>query len=94
MKDIQKDIILAIEIFLHFEQIDHLLPHSRQEYWSGLRFPTPGDLPNPETEPMSLVSPVLAGRFFTMSHLESLYTDSESVANGGADRTAAWSEHD
>ena len=26
MKDIQKDIILAIEIFLHFEQIDHLLP--------------------------------------------------------------------
>ena len=67
---------------------------SRQEYWSGLPFPTPGDLPNPETEPMSLVSPVLAGRFFTMSHLESLYTDSESVANGGADRTAAWSEHD
>ena len=23
---------------------------SRQEYWSGLRFPSPGDLPNPETE--------------------------------------------
>ena len=35
---------------------------SRQEYWSGLPFPTPGDLPNPETEP---VSPASAGQFFT-----------------------------
>ena len=38
---------------------------SRQEYWNGLPFPTPGDLPNPETEPMSPVSPVLAGGFFS-----------------------------
>ena len=38
---------------------------SRQEYWSGLPFPFPGDLPNPGIEPMSLVSPELAGRFFT-----------------------------
>ena len=36
----------------------------RQEYWSGLSFPPPGDLPNPGTEPMSPGSPVLAGRFF------------------------------
>ena len=27
---------------------------SRQEYWSGLPFPYPGDLPNPRTEPRSL----------------------------------------
>ena len=33
---------------------------SRQEYWSGLPFPPPGDLPNPETE---LTSPGLADRF-------------------------------
>ena len=26
---------------------------SRQEYWSGLPFPSPGDLPDPGTEPMS-----------------------------------------
>ena len=26
---------------------------SRQEYWSGLPFPTPGDLPNPRIEPRS-----------------------------------------
>ena len=38
---------------------------SRQEYWSGLPFPPPGDLPDPGTEPMSLVSPALAGGFFT-----------------------------
>ena len=36
----------------------------RQEYWSRLPFPTPGDLPDPGIEPMSLVSPALAGRFF------------------------------
>ena len=38
---------------------------SRQEYWSGLPFSTPGDIPNPEIGPESPVSPVLAGRFFT-----------------------------
>ena len=38
---------------------------SGQEYWSGLPFPTPGDLPNPGIEPTSLVSASLAGGFFT-----------------------------
>ena len=38
---------------------------SRQEYWSGLPFPSPGDLPNPGIEPSSLVSSALAGGFFT-----------------------------
>ena len=38
---------------------------SRQEYWSGLPFPIPGDLPDPGIEPTSLVSPELAGGFFT-----------------------------
>ena len=37
---------------------------SRQEYWSGLPFPFPGDLPNPGIELVSLGSPALAGRFF------------------------------
>ena len=40
---------------------------SRQEYWSWLPCPPPGDLPNPGTEPISLMSPALAGRFFTTS---------------------------
>ena len=38
---------------------------SGQEYWSGVLFPTPGDLPYPGIEPVSLMSPALAGRFFT-----------------------------
>ena len=40
---------------------------SRQEYWSGLPFPYPEDLPDPRIEPMSLGSPALACRFFTTS---------------------------
>ena len=38
---------------------------SRQEYWSGLPCPLPGDLPNSGIEPTSLASPALAGGFFT-----------------------------
>ena len=37
----------------------------RQDYWSGVPFPTPGDLPDPGVEPKSLSFPALAGRFFT-----------------------------
>ena len=40
---------------------------ARQEYWSGLPCPTPGDLPNPGIELASLMSPALAGRFFPTS---------------------------
>ena len=36
----------------------------RQEYWSGLPFPPPGDLPHPGIEPVTLALPALAGRFF------------------------------
>ena len=38
---------------------------SKQEYWNGLPFPLPEDLPNPGTEPVSPESPAVAGRFFT-----------------------------
>ena len=37
---------------------------SRQEYWGGLPFPSAGDLPNPEIQPVSLASPALGGRFW------------------------------
>ena len=40
---------------------------SRQEYWSGLPRPLPGDLPDSGIKPQSLMSPALAGRFFTIS---------------------------
>jgi len=38
---------------------------SRQEYWSGLAFPSPGYLSNPGVKPTSLASSALAGGFFT-----------------------------
>jgi len=38
---------------------------SRQEYSSGLLFPSPRDLPDPGIEPVFLASPALAGGFFT-----------------------------
>ena len=40
---------------------------SRQEYWCGLPYPSPGDLPDPGIEPTCLTSPALAGGFFTTS---------------------------
>ena len=43
-------------------QVPLSMGFSRQEYWSGLPFPSPGDLPDPGIEPMS---PALEGRFFT-----------------------------
>ena len=39
---------------------------SRQEYWSGLPCPSPGEDPDPGIEPVSLLSPALASGFFTL----------------------------
>ena len=51
------------------EPVAHQVPpsmgFSRQEYWSGLPFPSPGDLPNPGIKTESLASPALTDRFFT-----------------------------
>ena len=51
--------------------VAHQVPLSmgffRQEYWSGLLCPPPGDLPDPGVKPTSLMSPALAGGFFTAS---------------------------
>ena len=38
---------------------------SRKEFWGIVPFPPPEDLPNPRIEPISLMSPELAGRFLT-----------------------------
>ena len=38
---------------------------SRQDYWSGLPFPTPGDLLDPGIESVTLEAPASAGEFFT-----------------------------
>ena len=41
---------------------------SRQEYWGGLPWPLPGDLPNPRVEPMSPMFPALQMDFLPLSH--------------------------
>ena len=46
-------------------QVPLSMEFSRQEYWSGLPFPPPGDLPDAGNKPTFLASPALAGRFFT-----------------------------
>ena len=44
-----------------------IMGFSRQENWSGLPFPSPGDLPDPGIKPTFLMSPSSAGGFFTTS---------------------------
>ena len=61
-------VLLAQLCLTLFDPMDCILPHSsihgfpRQEYWGGLPFPSPGDLPDPGIKP---ASPALSGRFFT-----------------------------
>ena len=54
-----------------FREVAHQAPLSmgfpRREYWSGLPFPPPGDVPDPGIKPTSLISPVLTSSFFTIS---------------------------
>ena len=54
----------------------------RQEYWSGLPFPSSGDLPNPGIEP---ASPALAGRFFTTEPPGKPATGGQLEINGTAE---------
>ena len=59
-------LLSRVQLFCDPWTVAHQAPLSmrfpRQEYWSGLPIPSPGDLLNPGTEP---ISPALAGRFFT-----------------------------
>ena len=60
-----------VQLFVTLWTVGHQAPlsmgFSRQEYRSGLPCPPPGDLPDPEMELVSLVSPAWAGGFFTTS---------------------------
>ena len=61
----------CVRLFVTLWTVAHQVPLSmgffRQEYWSGLPYSPLGDLPDPGIEPGSLISPALAGRFFTTS---------------------------
>ena len=56
---------------------------SRQEYWSVLPFSFPGDLPYPGSKSVSLKSPALAHRFFTISTTWEALTDIEGGRRRG-----------
>ena len=60
-----------VQLFATLWTVAHQSPlsmgFSRQEYWSGLPCPPPGDLPNPGIELVSPMSPALTDRFFTTS---------------------------
>ena len=64
-------LISCIRLFANPWAVAHQAPLSlefpRPEYWSGLPFPPPGDLPDPGIKPASSESPALTGMFFTTS---------------------------
>ena len=57
-----------VQLFATLWTVAHQAPlskgFSRQEYWTGLSGPPPGNLPDPGIEPESLMSPTLSDRFF------------------------------
>ena len=61
----------SVQLYVTLWPVAHQAPLSMgfswQEYWSGLPCHSPGNLPSQGIEPASLMSPVLAGRFFTTS---------------------------
>ena len=61
---------LSVTLWTVAHQAPQSMGHSRQEYWSELLCPPPGDLPSIGKEPMHLVSLALAGRFFTLGGKE------------------------
>ena len=64
--------LLHIQLFATPWTVAHQSPlsmgFSRQEYWSGLPFPAPGNLPNPGIEPASVASPALQADSLPLSH--------------------------
>jgi len=64
-------VLSRVQLFVASWAVAHQTPLSMglswREYWSGLPFPPPGDLPDPGVEPTSLLSPALADGLFTSS---------------------------
>ena len=67
-------VLSHVRLFATPWTVSHQAPLSmefpRQAYWSGLLFPSPGDLPDPGVEPPPPVSPALTGGFFITKPLE------------------------
>ena len=65
-------VLSCVQLFVTPWTLAHQAPlfteFSKQEYWSGLPFPSPGDLPDPEIEPGS---PALYADSLPLSHQDS-----------------------
>ena len=64
-----------VHLFVTQWTVAHQAPLSMgfsRQYWSGLPFPPPGDLPDPGMEPMPPASPALVGKFLTTLPLRHL----------------------
>ena len=68
-------VLSHVELFMIQQTAAHQPPlpveFSRQEYWSRLPLPTPGDLPDPGMEPMSLAPPALQANSSLLYYLAS-----------------------
>ena len=60
---------LCVTLWTVAHQFPLSMRFSRQEYWRGLSFPTPGDFPNPEIKPGSLTSPAWQDDSLPVYHL-------------------------
>ena len=92
------ELLSRVRLYVIPWTVAHLAPLSmgfpRQEYWSGVPFPSPGDLPNPGIEPVSLA---LAGGFFTAeppgNQLKRDAFVSGALPTRGADRSRCCTYH-
>ena len=61
-------VLICVQLFVTPWTVIHQAPlsmeFSKQEYWSGLPWLPPGDVPNPGIKPTPPGAPALAGRFF------------------------------
>ena len=73
----------SVQLFATLWTVAHQAPLSvefpRQEYWSGLLFPIPGDLPDPGIEPKNSVSPALQAGFLPLCHLGGLLDKNHQI---------------
>ena len=65
---------LFVTLWIVAHQAPLSMGFSRQEYWSGLLCPPPGDLPDPGIEPVSPATPILQEDSLSLSHPASPHT--------------------
>ena len=90
---------LCVSLWTVASQAPLFMGFSRQEYWSRFPCPLPGDLPNSGFEPMFLMSPALAGSFFTTSSTQEVLlfanrnVSSDSCAQAHLIPLTQWGRH-